>query len=269
MPAIQESQWNQVTIYTWGDLSSNLWEDFRLALYENEVEMSTQGVSIKQSSSKSEISIETEVQGVKVVQSSAIVTQQSEMIVSIVVSVRDYKTEMIKYLPLYERKSNIIHEVLKVSDIEFRNTEQQLEVVGRNVFIDTAIEYLPMYERDLGINSVETLNYKQRRELISSRNKAVFGQTTEETIRTVTKTFTNGDVRVVQTETPGVFEVHFIDVIGIPDNIDGLKETLEVILPAHLEFSYVFIFNAWNFIQGKTWDDASVHTWDQLRNEVF
>src|SRR5690606_35181071 len=112
---------------------------------------------------------EVESQGVKVVHSPVIMRTRTEMIVSIVVSERDYKTEMIKYLPLYERRSGVFNEVLTSYDREFRNTEQRLTVTERNLFIDTAIESLPIFERDLGIETVQSLRYDQRREQIYSR----------------------------------------------------------------------------------------------------
>jgi len=76
---------------------------------------------------------------------------KTEMIVSLVVSDRDYKTEMLKYLPLYERKSDTFIQILIADDREFRSIEQRLAVAERNIFLDTAIESLWLFERDLGI----------------------------------------------------------------------------------------------------------------------
>ena len=269
MAAIQETQWEQVTVYTWGELSPNLWEDFRLSLFENISEMATQGVAIEQSSSTFEMNSNGISQGVKIVQSPIVIQQKSEMITSIIVSKRDYKGEMLNYLPLYERKSSVFNEIINAQDREFRNVEQQLEVVERNLFIDSAIESLPIYERDLGINTVSTLSYDQRREQISSRNRAAFDQTTEETIKSVASAFSNGDVEVNPTETAGLFEIKFVGTRGIPDNIEGLKEALDIIIPAHLGITYTFTFNAWEHVKNKRWNDATSYTWDEFRNEVF
>lgn len=269
MAAIHETQWEQVNVYTWSELSSNLWEDFRLSLFENISEMATQGVAIEHSSSTFEMYFDATSKGVEIVQSPIVIQQKSEMITSIIVSKRDYKGEMIKYLPLYERKSSVFNEIISAQDREFRNIEQQLDVVERNLFIDSAIECLSIYERDLAITSINTLSYDQRREQIASRNRAAFDQTTEETIKSVANAFSNGDVEVNTTETPGIFEIKFVGVSGVPDNIEGLKEALDIIIPAHLGLIYTFTFNAWGLVQQKTWNDIASYTWDEFRNEVF
>ncbi|MGE8080519.1 putative phage tail protein [Peribacillus loiseleuriae] len=265
MAAIQESQWGQVIVYTWGDLSSHLWEDFRLSLMETETEQDVQGVSIYQTSTVAESLTEKEVHGVVVEFSPSVMESKTEMITSIVVSERDYKGDMIKYLPLYERKSGVFNEVLTAYDREFRGLEQSLEVVDRNILIDTAIESLPVYERDLGIQTVKSLRYDQRREQISSRNRASFDQTTEDTIKSVASAYSNGEVEVNKTSTVGVYEIKFVDTKGTPNNIDGLKKALDIVIPAHLGLAYAFTYNTWGMISDLTWGEVANMTWDELR----
>jgi len=270
MYAIQESEWGQVVVHTWSDLTPHLWEDFRLALMEAETEQEVQGVLLKYSNVVNEVITEQVATGVKIVQSPIIMQTKTEMITSIVVSERDYKTDMLKYLPLYERKSLIFNEVLDAYDREFRNVEQRLEITKRNIFLDTAIESLPIFERDLGIKTMKTLRYDQRREQISSRYIASFDQTTEDTIKSVAKAYSNGEVEVNVTEIDGVFEIKFVGAKGIPDNIEGLQQAIDIIVPAHFEFAYTYTFNPWDFISDKTWGGISNMTWNDLRiwNEV-
>ncbi|AJK90163.1 hypothetical protein PI85_05655 [Lysinibacillus sp. A1] len=182
-----------------------------------------------------------------------------------VVSTRDYFTDMIKHLPLYERKSTIFRAVLTSDDKEFRNTEQQLEIAERNLFVDTAIEALPIYERDLGIKPNSSLRYDQRREQIISRNRASFDQTTKATIKAVAAAYSNGEVEVNATDTPGVYEIRFVGTRGIPDNIEGLMQAIDIIVPAHLQFNYVYSFNTWGFVSDRTWEDVSKITWENIK----
>lgn len=265
MHVIQESEWQQVIVFTWGELSPHQWEDFRLALMETVTELKGQGVAVELSSSTAAVITELQVRGVKIVQSPVIMQTKTEMVTSIVISERDYKSDMIKYLPLYERKSEVFHEILDSYDREFRNTEQMLEVVNRNIFLDSAIETLPIYERDLGIKTVKTLRYDQRREQISSRNRASFSQTTEETIKLVSSAYSNGEVEINKTSVKGVYEIKFVGSKGIPDNIDGLRQALDIIIPAHLGVTYTFSFNPWDFVSDKTWGEVANMTWNDLR----
>ncbi|WP_291754797.1 putative phage tail protein [Lysinibacillus sp. UBA5990] len=265
MHAIPQSEWGQVSVFTWGELSAHQWECFRLALMITETELQTQGVSIASTGATNEVITEQLSQGVKVVQSPIIMQTRAEMITSIVVSTKDYLSDMMKYLPLYERKSNTFRTVLTADDRELRNAEQQLEIVNRNIFIDTAIEALPIYERDLGIKPNSTLRYDQRREQIISRYRASFDQTTEETIKDVAAAYSNGEVEINKTNTPGVYEIKFIGTKGIPNNLEGLMQVIEIIVPAHLEFGYAYTFNVWDFVKNRTWGSVSNLTWDDIR----
>lgn len=265
MHAIPNPTWTGVSNYTWTDLSAHQWECFRLALYDVEAEASTTGVAIQSASDLNVVITEQQARGVLIIQSPVIMRTESEMITNIVVSERDYFTNMLKYLPKYERASTVFREVLKASDRELRNTEQRLEVVERNTFISKAIELLPIYERDIGLENTATLNYQQRREQIISRNIAAFGQTVEETIKAVAAAFSNGEVDVDKTDIPGIYEIKFIGTKGIPSNIEGLKKSIDIIAPGHLQFEYTFTFNSWGMISHKTWNEVSNMTWDELK----
>lgn len=262
---IQEQQWGQVNIHTWQDLSPHLWECFRIALMETETEQEVQGVVLEYSGAFNEIITELKGQGVRVDFSPTIVSTTTEMIVNIVVSKRDYKSSMLEYLPWYERKSQVFDSVLNAYDKEFRRLEQNLEVVKRNMFIDTSIETLPIHERDLGIKSIKNLGYDQRREQISSRYRSSFDQTTEETIKNVAAAYSNGEVEVNLTDTEGMYEIKFIGSRGVPNNLEGLKVALDIIIPAHLGLTYKYTFTPWEDLQLKTWGDCLSKTWNELR----
>lgn len=265
MNPIEQQQWKEVEVFTWGELLPHQWMDFRMSLMDTVTEIETHSVAVEYSGAANEVITFLSVQGVKSVQSTIVMRTRTEMITNIVVSDRDYYTEMIKYLPLYERKSNVFKEILIANDREFRNNEQQLQVVERNIFLDTAIESLPIDERDLGIDSVKSLRYDQRREQISSRYRAAFDQTTEDTIKSVASAYSNGEVEVNKTDTAGVYEIKFVGIRGVPNNIDGLKKALDIIIPAHLGLTYLFTFTPWEDFKYKTWGSVSDETWNDLR----
>lgn len=265
MYPIQEQQWGEVNIHTWEDLSPHFWECFRVALAEVIAEQQVQGVRVDYSRDFNEVITELKVQGVRAEFSPTIVSTTTEMIVNIVVSKRDYKSAMMDYLPWYERKSVVFDENLNAYDKEFRRLEQSLDVVDRNMSLDTAIEMLHIYERDLGIKTIKNLKYDQRREQISSRNIASFDQTTEDTIKAVAQAYSNGEVEVNPTDMDGMYEIKFIGTKGIPNNIEGLKQALDIVIPAHLGLTYTFTYNAWEFVSNMTWGDCLDKTWNDLR----
>ena len=76
----------------------------------------------------------------------------------------------------------------------------------------------------------------------------------------------------VETDTPGVVEVYFPDVPGIPDGFDEMKKILEDILPSHLEIQYKFWYITWALMEERfdTWGDieAISPTWEELEKMV-
>lgn len=265
MYPIQEQQWGQVNIHTWQDLSPHLWECFRLALMETETEQEVQGVVLEYSRAFNEVITELKGQGIRVEFSPTIVSTTTEMVANIVVSKRDYKSVMLEYLPYYERKSIIFDSILNAYDREFRRLEQDLEVVERNMFIDTSVETLYLHERDLGIKTIKGLKYDQRREQISSRYIASFDQTTEGAIKNVAAAYSNGEVEVNGTNIDGLYEIKFIGSRGVPNNLEGLKQALDIIIPAHLGITYKFTYNPWEFVSDMTWGACLSKTWNELR----
>ena len=262
---IQENQWGIVNIHTWQDLNPHLWECFRLSLMETETEQEAQGVVLEYSKAFNEVVTELKGQGVRVEFSPTVVSTTTEMIVNIVVSKRDYKTSMLGYLPRYERKSKVFDSILNAYDREFRQLEQGLEVAKRNMFLDTAIETLYLHERDLGIGGIRNLSYGQRREQISSRYISSLDQTTEDTIKDVASAYSNGEVEVNLTDVKGVYEIKFIGARGIPNNLKGLKQALEIIIPAHLGLTYKYTYTPWEDLESKTWGDCLSKNWNELR----
>ncbi|PJH64174.1 hypothetical protein, partial [Salmonella enterica] len=107
-------------------------------------------------------------------------------------------------------------------------------------------------------------DYEQRRQQILSRFRAGLEQTTEESIKNVAIAFDNGEIDINKTDTPGVYNIRFIG-IGIPDNLAGFIQVIDIIMPAHLEVTYEFTFNTWSMVDDITCGEASGMTWNELR----
>lgn len=264
MNLIQEQQWGEVSIHTWGDLSPHWWMCFRYALVDTISEMAVKGARVDDTGTTIETITELKPQGVKINYAKALMQTTIEMVANILVSKRDYYGNMLDYLPWYEKKSIIFDELLKAYDREFKRAEQELDVVERNMFIDTAVELLNIYERDLGIRNNRNLIPSQRREQIAGRHRSIFDQTTEQSIKEVALAFGNGEIEIDTTDTEGLYEVKFIGK-GIPNNLEGFKEVIDIIIPAHLGIIYVFTYAVWEGVKKLTWGDALALTWEGLK----
>ena len=65
-------------------------------------------------------------------------------------------------------------------------------------------------------------------------------------IARVAKTFTNGEIEVVEDNLNYAFKILFTSIVGIPKNVENFKAVIEVIKPAHLNFSIEFRYNTHN-----------------------
>ena len=88
---------------------------------------------------------------------------------------------------------------------------------------------------------------------------------TKQMIENVAKSYSNGEVEVIENIADYSFKVKFVGSKGIPDNMADLTLTINEIKPAHLSFCFEYTYNTWNDIADMTWDEASVYTWEQLR----
>lgn len=130
--------------------------------------------------------------------------------------------------------------------------------------VETATWGLKYWEQTLGIPVDEGKALDYRRSRIKSRLRGA-GVTTVALIQNVSESFSNGAVTVTEYPAQYRLEIKFVGTIGIPPNLDDLTQTLREILPAHLEWAYVFVFNTWAAASALTWGQAKAFTWKQLR----
>lgn len=270
--SLSNSNWSSYNHNNWKGLSNsdwkNLspfksWESVRQDIWRIGLNNTWGKLSLKSLNANIEVVSEMNNQGIKIEESSIKIETLTEMIVNIIVSKRNYKLAMLDYLPWYERESIVFNEILSAYDKELRRVEQDLDVVERNLFIDTTIEYLKLYERDLGIKEIPELGYSERRQQVSAVSRSIFKQTTLDVIKDITETYANDDVEVMESKEIGVYEIHFTGK-GIPNNLEGLKETLNMMIPAHLGINYIFTFSIWRDIRSKVWQDCTDIDWHSL-----
>ncbi len=80
------------------------------------------------------------------------------------------------------------------------------------------------------------------------------------------------NVKVSETEEPGVVEITFPDVPGIPDGFAQLRKIIEDIVPCHLQINYVYWYITWGMVEERfvTWKalEDGHYTWEELEKLV-
>ncbi len=76
-----------------------------------------------------------------------------------------------------------------------------------------------------------------------------------------------------ETGTPGVVEVRFPEVPGIPDGFEEMRAILEDILPCHLDIRYVYWYITWALMEEhfQTWGEIEARklSWEELEKLVL
>ena len=135
-----------------------------------------------------------------------------------------------------------------------------------NVF--TATWGLSAWEKALGLETNVSKPYAYRRERVMSKLRGA-GTTTTALIRNVAESFSNGEVTILEHNEENKFEVKFTGTIGNPPNMEDLTAAIEEIKPAHLAYSYLYVYNTNNTFKAQTHAHLAAYTHYQLRNEVI
>ena len=153
---------------------------------------------------------------------------------------KNYAGEYIYHLPWYDKENITFIDMARVIELSYRFLEKQLEVVERNLFIDTAIEALPIFQRDLGLQISSEVPLEQRRKIIQGYLHYLHEQTTEVVVLELMRSYVNEHdaVDIKKTDEQDVYEVTLVYRNTTVHNEGDLIDTLEKVLPSHLAFTF-------------------------------
>ncbi|WP_097014809.1 YmfQ family protein [Anaerocolumna aminovalerica] len=172
--------------------------------------------------------------------------------------------ELITLLPEYYKGNKTMEELQGILSTDINHLANNINTAIDQCFVNTATALLSRYEKIYGIQVEVSKSNEFRRERIRAKIRGT-GTVTKQMIENVAKSYSNGDVEVIENTEDYSFKVKFVGTKGIPDNMADLTLTINEIKPAHLSFSFEYTYNTWNDIANMTWDEASAYTWEQLR----
>lgn len=146
---------------------------------------------------------------------------------------------MFDTMPKYYEEGRISRNIIERQAKEFADLDAAIKDVLDQYFIDTATWGLAKWEAVCGIPTDETKPLDQRRSVIKSKLRGI-GTVTVEMIKNVAEAYLNGEVDVTNNYANYEVIVTFIGKIGIPPNLDDIKNALREIIPAHLGITYKF-----------------------------
>lgn len=171
---------------------------------------------------------------------------------------RDIRGDMLGYLPLYYRDIKDIQSLIISEANEFTRLNAKLDELFQQFFIDTATYSLDDWEN--------ATNVKRRKQKIQDRRIIVkqkitgLGTITSAVLKDVVDEFF--EIEVNELPEPSVIELKRIDRRGRYEDLEDVKETVDEIIPRHLQPKFTFQFMPWREL------DMIRQEWQQVSEEV-
>lgn len=175
------------------------------------------------------------------------------------------KDYIIKTLHKLYRSDKWINELFNSVGLTLDNISSTVDEIYNDNYFDTASEKaVKYYEYELGITPRADQSLEDRRVVIRARwiNN---GKVDINLLQEIANSWKNGTTALEFIG--GRIHVKFISPIGIPADLEALKEVLEDTKPAHLAIYYTFLWLTWG--QAKsfgTWGDHKANgTWMDVK----
>jgi uncharacterized protein YmfQ (DUF2313 family) len=177
--------------------------------------------------------------------------------------IQSYTPDLMHYLPVFYQNSYM--ELIQNSNAkELGIINYNLDDLQKQFFVDTATWGLNYWEEFLGIPTDLMQTIEARREVIKAKIRGT-GAATKAMIKNMAEAFSGGEVDVIENFADYSFIVQFIGIKGIPQNLNGLKNAIDMVKPAHLSCSFKYSYTVWDFIKNKAWNNFNNATWNSLK----
>lgn len=172
--------------------------------------------------------------------------------------------ELMNLLPPIYEGNKTMRELQGILTADVNNLAANLNETVDECFVETATALLSRYEKLYGLSVDVTKSDTFRRERIKAKIRGV-GTVTRQMIIDTAASYSNGQVEVIENPDSCSFIIKFVGTKGIPANMRDLTITMEEIKPAHLSYTFEYVYNTWKDISGMTWSEAAAYTWEELR----
>jgi uncharacterized protein YmfQ (DUF2313 family) len=168
--------------------------------------------------------------------------------------------DLIKLLPPNQYNDNVtMQELQAVLSDKINDLVHGLNETIDQCFVSTATDLLSRYEKIYGLSVDVNKSDTFRRERIIARARGT-GTVTKKMIEDVAMSYSNGEVEVIEYPAEYRFVVKFVGTKGLPPNMADLTLTIEEIKPAHLSFTFEYVYNTHQQLSAYTHQQLSVYT---------
>ncbi|BBH19838.1 hypothetical protein Back11_11830 [Paenibacillus baekrokdamisoli] len=157
--------------------------------------------------------------------------------------------DMLSDLPSYYEPILEIRIIVQSEGAEFDKLQADLAAQLNQRFVGTATWDLVNWEEELGIIPLAGQPIDQRRSVIQSKMRGI-GKFTGSLLKRIAEAYNNGEVDLSFDAGKGMFTVTFVSTLGIPPNMDDIKNAIRAVMPSHLIVKFVFRYATFGMLQG-------------------
>lgn len=175
--------------------------------------------------------------------------------------------DLMTFLPPFYEGNASMEELQTILSKDINTLASKFSETIDQCFVNTATSLLSRYEKIYGLQVDVSKSDEFRRERIKAKIRGT-GTVTKQMIIDTARSYSNGEVEVIEDPANYSFKIKFVGTRGIPANMADLTLTIEEIKPAHLSYIFEFTYITWDELDGynKFWDewDTLNLTWDEF-----
>jgi len=172
--------------------------------------------------------------------------------------------ELMSLLPEYYRNNKTMKELQGILSTDINKLVSSFNETIDQCFVNTATSLLSRYEKIYGIQVDVSKSNEFRRERIRAKIRGV-GTVTKKMIEATARSYSNGEVEIVEDTANYKFIIKFVGTRGLPPNMADLTLTIEEIKPAHLAYEFEFIYRIHGELASYTHAELNAYTHAELR----
>lgn len=172
-----------------------------------------------------------------------------------------YNNLIIENIHKIFRRDPYIQVFLGAAGQKLSKIENKINSLSKEFWFDSMSE--------IGIAVLENqLNYKAKSQTVDGKREELearwktAGKCNLDLLQTIANSWRNGEVAILFTN--AVIEITFISIVGIPRDIEVLKQIINEAKPAHLPINYTFRYRTWRNLLLNTWGYYKQFTWGQV-----
>ena len=172
--------------------------------------------------------------------------------------------DLISFLPPFYDDNATMHELQSILSTEIQNVANSFGETIDECFVNTAADLLSRYEKIYGIKVDVSKSNGYRRERIRAKIIGT-GTVTAQMIKDAAAIYSNAEVELIEDVANYSFKIKFVGTRGTPSNMADLALTIEEIKPAHLSYTFEYVYRAHAELYAYTHEQLSAYTHEQLR----